>query len=131
MWRKAGAIAFLVLLVTITSALPARAVVVGDLLTHHPLVALWSNSGWGAHAEKISTRTSATVNDPASLLSPEAQNVPMPTDISVSPDNMTVEIVPIRLHVPTYVVFAVYLVGAILFYTLLVLVASPGPVEYY
>lgn len=125
---KVGAIWAVMLLATLVVALPARAVVIEDLVTHHPLVAFVSS--WGFSASESRVNPLATPNENSNLLSPEIRNLPAATD--VEPDDMTVEVVPIRLpKLPPSVVFALYLVGAFVFYTMLVLVAQPSPSEYY
>lgn len=124
MWGKTGAVAAIVLLVMCVVTLPARAIVVEDVVAQHPLVAFWSN--WSLSAGNTDT---ATPRDTPSSLSTDASTMPAQVERT---DNMTVEIVPLRLpQLPSYVVFAIYLIGALVFYTLLVLVAQPGPAEYY
>lgn len=129
MWGKTGAVAVIALVVC-AIALPARAIVIEDVVTQHPLIALVHN--WSVSAQETPVSTSPGVSEPSSLLLPNTHNLPAQSDVTVSPDNITVEIVPIRLpDLPTYAVFVIYLVGAMVFYTLLVLVAQPGPAEYY
>lgn len=98
---------------------PASAVVIEDIVANHPLVSL-VNSWSQPLAGEVSVSQSP------------AQTVAVPpSDVSVAPDNMTVEVLPVRLpSIPPAVVFLIYLVGALVFYTLLVLVAQPSPMEY-
>lgn len=122
-WGKIGAIGTIILAATWLLALPAKAIVIENLVAQRPFIALVNS--WDAPLQ-------ATGTEPARLLSGDTNGLPAQTGIVVSPDNMTVEIVPVRLpELPSYAVFAVYLVGALVFYTLLVLVAQPGPAEYY
>lgn len=123
MWGRISAIGLVVLAATWLPALPAKAIVIEDLLAQHPLVTLLNS--WDASGQAMRSNASVTATDPARLMSEE-------TGAVVSPDNMTVEVVPLRLpDLPTYAVFVIYLIGALVFYTLLVLVAQPGPAEYY
>lgn len=123
MWGKVGAMGLVVLAVGWLLASPAKAIVIEDLLAQHPLVTLLNS--WDASGQAMRSNASVTATDPARLMSEE-------TGAVVSPDNMTVEVVPLRLpDLPTYAVFVIYLIGALVFYTLLVLVAQPGPAEYY
>lgn len=125
-----GAVWAVILLAMLVVALPARAIVIEDLVAHHPLVAFVSS--WGASEDTSHTNLSVSPNEDNSLLSPELRDLPSATGVTTSTDNMTVEIMPIRLpKLPASVVFAFYLVGALVFYTLLVLIAQPGPSEYY
>ncbi len=127
---KVGALWAVILLGTLVLALPARAIVIEDLVTHHPLVAFVSS--WGASADESRTNPPTTASGDDSLLSPELRNLPVATGTAVSTDNTTVEVVPIRFpRLPASVVFALYLAGALVFYTLLILVAQPSPAEYY
>lgn len=123
---KSGAVWAIVLLATLSVALPARAVVIEDVVKSHPLIALVNS--WNTSAE-----TTSPVNlGSASALSDAPSALPAATGAAVASDEMTVEIVPIRLpRLPSQVVFALYLIGAFVFYTLLVLIAQPGPAEYY
>ncbi|MEJ5252783.1 MAG: hypothetical protein HPY54_16180 [Chthonomonadetes bacterium] len=124
MWGKTGAVATIVLMALCMVASPARAIVVEDVMAQHPLVAFWSN--WSLSAGNID---SPALRDMPSSLSTDASAMPAQVERT---DNMTVEIVPLRLpELPSYVAFAIYLIGALVFYTLLVLVAQPGPAEYY
>ncbi len=129
MIKQATRMLMLVAVSALALAVPARAIVIEDVLSHHPLVAFvgtWTSS---------SNSTAGAPSVPAGVVAPPSEsaldNLPMPASPSVSQDNMTVEVVPISLpKLPGYVVFAIYLVGAMVFYTMLVLVAQPGPSEY-
>lgn len=119
-----------ILVATLIVAMPASAVVIEDIVTHHPLVAFVSS--WGASEDTSHTNLSVSPNDDNGPLSPELRDLPSATGVATSTDNITVEIVPLRFpKLPASVVFAFYLVGALVFYTLLVLIAQPGPSEYY
>lgn len=123
---KIGTVWVIALLATLSVVLPARAVVIEDVVKSHPLIALVNS--WNASSE---TTPSSTLSSPGAL-SDEPGSLPAVMSPTVSPDDMTVEIVPIRLpKLPPQVVFALYLIGAFVFYTLLVLIAQPGPAEYY
>lgn len=123
MWGRIGAIGVAVLAATWLLALPAKAIVIEDLFAQHPLIALVNS--WDEPGQTTRSNALVTVAAPTQLMSEGTGTV-------VSPDNLTVEIVPIRLpDLPSYVVFVIYLVGALVFYTLLVLMAQPGPIEYY
>ena len=125
-----GALWAVILLATLVLALPARAIVIEDLVAHHPLVAFVSS--WGAPTNESRTDSSVALNTDSGLLSPELRDLPAATETAVSVDNMTVDVVPIRFpKLPASVIFALYLVGALVFYTLLILVAQPSPTEYY
>lgn len=127
---KIGAIGLIALVVTWLLALPVKAIVVEDLLAQYPPVALLNS--WDGSGQAMRSNALVTATDPARLMSEETSGLPVQTGTVVRPDDLTVEIVPIRLpDLPTYAVFAIYLVGALVFYTLLVLVAQPGPMEYY
>ncbi|GIV21412.1 MAG: hypothetical protein KatS3mg023_3163 [Armatimonadota bacterium] len=125
MRRAIGLVSVIVLLAVLGAVLPARAVVIEDVLKNHPLVALVNS--WNTPAETNPSVTLSQAGDTSEGLNAlPAANSPV-----VSPDDMTVEIVPIRLpKLPVQVVFALYLIGALVFYTLLVLIAQPGPAEY-
>lgn len=120
-------IVMLGILSTAVFAMPARAIVIEDALSHHPLVAFVS--AWTSN-EKTETPLPTSINEMMNPLSSTVSNLPTPDVSPVSSDDMTVEILPITLpRLPSYMVFVVYLAGAMLFYTLLVLVAQPGPAE--
>lgn len=125
-----GTMWIVILLAMLVIALPARAIVIEDVVAHHPLVALVSS--WGASTDESRTDSTVALNTDSSLLSPELRDLPAATETAVSVDNMTVDVVPIRFpKLPASVVFTLYLIGALVFYTLLILVAQPGPSEYY
>lgn len=125
-----GALWAVILLATLVLALPVRAIVIEDFMAHHPLVAFVSS--WGASTDEPRTDSTVVRNTDSGLLSPELRDLPVATDAAVSTDNMTVEVVPIRFpRLPASVVFGLYLAGALVFYTLLILVAQPSPAEYY
>lgn len=127
---KVGTTWAVILLATLVIVLPARAIVIEDLVAHYPLVAFVS--GWGASADESRTNPPEVLSEDNSLLSPGLRELSAATQTTVSPDDMTVEIVPIRFpRLPASVVFGLYLVGALVFYTLLILVAQPSPSEYY
>ena len=119
------AICALVLLTLGMPLAPAQATVIEDLMKHHPVVAL-------VNGRNTQTQT----NMPSTLgmesgTSAVAGTLPDARQPAVSPEDMTVEIVPLRVpELPTQVVFVIYLVGALVFYTLLILIAQPGPPEY-
>lgn len=98
---------------------PASAVVIEDIVANHPLVSLVNSWSQPLSGESLVSQ-------------PPAQTAGVTTnDVTVAPDNMTVEVLPVRLpSIPPAVVFLIYLVGALVFYTLLVLVAQPSPMEY-
>ncbi|MDW8291358.1 MAG: hypothetical protein RMM06_11605 [Armatimonadota bacterium] len=125
-----GAIrATLLLAATLFLAVPVRAIVIEDVVKHHPLVALVNS--WSVSVPTPAPDAEATLNATDSSLPEGAAELPVPAGTNVSPDNFTVEVVPLRLpDLPTSVVFVFYLLGALVFYTLLVLVAQPGPAEY-
>ncbi|MCL6474289.1 MAG: hypothetical protein K6U75_04440 [Firmicutes bacterium] len=126
MSKKVGAVGVIALFAVLGVVLPARAVVIEDIVKNHPIVA-WLN-GWNSSAGTAAPGSLSNVGD----TSAEPQGLPAANSPAVSRDNMTVEIVPIRLPtLPAHVAFALYLVGALVFYTLLVLIAQPGPAEYY
>ncbi len=129
MKKQLARIGVLVVLGALMLGAPAHAIVIENVLSHHPLVAFVNT--WASpsdNAVSAPPASVATIVDPASQ---DAGNLPVPPSPSVSKDNMTVEIVPISVpKLPTYVVFAIYLVGAMVFYTMLVLIAQPGPSEY-
>lgn len=126
---KIGAIGAVVLLAALITAMPAHAIVIEDVVTHHPLVAFVSS--WGSDSNQLRANAPAPLKEDNSLLPPELHNLTA-ANTNVAPDNMTVEVVPIHLpKLPASVVFMLYLVGAMVFYTLLVLIAQPGPAEYY
>lgn len=128
---KNGVTWVVMLLATLMVTLPARAIVIEDLVMHHPLVALVSSREAPAEGARASTPP-VPPTESGSLFSLGTHNLPTPADATVSPDNMTVEVIPIHLpKLPSYMVFGLYLVGATVFYTLLVLIAQPGPAEYY
>ncbi len=125
MSKKVGAVGVFVLFAVLGVVIPARAVVIEDIVKNHPLVTLLSS--WNTPAETTPSGTLSNAGTSAGVEGLPATNSP-----AVSRDNMTVEIVPIRLpRLPAQVAFALYLVGAVVFYTLLVLIAQPGPAEYY
>lgn len=127
---KIGAIVLIALVVTWLLALPAKAIVIEDLLAQYPLIALVNS--WEADGQSIGTNASSTGAELARLISEDTSAVPVQMGVVVSPDNLTVEIAPIHLPaLPAHAVFAIYLLGALVFYTLLVLMAQPGPAEYY
>lgn len=124
--KKIEAVGVIVLLAMLGVVLPARAVVIEDVVKNHPLIAIVSS--WSAPVE---TTPSGAIGNPAST-SDGLGSLPAANRPAVSPDDVTVEIVPIHLpKLPPQVVFALYLIGAFVFYTLLVLIAQPGPAEYY
>lgn len=121
-------IVMLGILSTAVFAMPARAIVIEDALSHHPLVAFVS--AWASSNEKTEAPLPTSINEMMNPLSSTVSNLPTPDVSPVSSDDMTVEILPITLpKLPSYMVFVVYLAGAMLFYTMLVLVAQPGPAE--
>jgi hypothetical protein len=126
MSRTIGLVGVIVLFAALGVVLPARAVVIEDVLKNHPLIALVNS--WNTPAETTPFVTLSQAGDTSEGLNAlPAVNSPV-----VSPDDMTVEVVPIHLpKLPAQVAFALYLVGALVFYTLLVLVAQPSPAEYY
>jgi len=126
MSRTIGLVGVIVLFAALGVVLPARAVVIEDVLKNHPLIALVNS--WNTPAETTPSVTLSQAGDTSEGLNAlPAVNSPV-----VSPDDMTVEVVPIHLpKLPAQVAFALYLVGALVFYTLLVLVAQPSPAEYY
>ncbi|MCS6829521.1 MAG: hypothetical protein RMM08_02650 [Armatimonadota bacterium] len=126
---KIGAIWTVILLATFITALPAHAVVIEEVVKHHPLVAFLNS--WSSPVNDSHANPPVTPKEDNSLLLPQFRDLST-TSTMVSTDNVTVEVVPIHVpKLPAAVVFAFYLVGALVFYTLLVLVAQPGPSEYY
>jgi hypothetical protein len=126
MSQKVGVVGVLILFAVLGVILPARAAVIEDIVKNHPIVALVNS--WNSSAETTSSVTPSNAGGAdVGVEGLSATNSP-----AISPDNMTVEIVPVRLPtLPAHVAFALYLVGALVFYTLLVLIAQPGPAEYY
>jgi hypothetical protein len=126
MSQKVGVVGVLMLFAVLGVILPARAAVIEDIVKNHPIVALVNS--WNSSAETTSSVTPSNAGGAdVGVEGLSATNSP-----AISPDNMTVEIVPVRLPtLPAHVAFALYLVGALVFYTLLVLIAQPGPAEYY
>jgi len=126
MGQKVGVVGVLILFAVLGVILPARAAVIEDIVKNHPIVALVNS--WNSSAETTSSVTPSNAGGAdVGVEGLSATNSP-----AISPDNMTVEIVPVRLPtLPAHVAFALYLVGALVFYTLLVLIAQPGPAEYY
>jgi hypothetical protein len=126
MSQKVGVVGVLMLFAVLGVILPARAAVIEDIVKNHPIVALVNS--WNSSAETTPSVTSSNAGGAdVGVEGLSATNSP-----AISPDNMTVEIVPVRLPtLPAHVAFALYLVGALVFYTLLVLIAQPGPAEYY
>jgi hypothetical protein len=126
MSKKVGAVGVILLFAMLGVVLPGRAAVIEDIVKNHPLFTLLNS--WHTPAETIPSATLSNAEGAAvGVEGLSATHSP-----AVSPDNMTVEIVPIRLPtLPAHVAFALYLVGALIFYTLLVLIAQPGPAEYY
>jgi hypothetical protein len=126
MSQKVGVVGVLILFAVLGVILPARAAVIEDIVKNHPIVALVNSWNSSAETTPSVTRSNAGGAD-VGVEGLSATNSP-----AISPDNMTVEIVPVRLPtLPAHVAFALYLVGALVFYTLLVLIAQPGPAEYY
>ena len=126
MSKKVGVVGVITLFAVLGVVLPARAVVIEDIVKNHPLVT-WLSS-WNSPAETAPSGTLSNAGDASAGL----EGLPAANRSAVSRDNMTVEIVPIRLPtLPAHVAFALYLVGALVFYTMLVLIAQPGPSEYY
>ena len=126
MSQKVGVVGVLILFAVLGVILPARAAVIEDIVKNHPIVALVNS--WNSSAETTPSVTPSNAGGAdVGVEGLSATNSP-----AISPDNMTVEIVPVRLPtLPAHVAFALYLVGALVFYTLLVLIAQPGPAEYY
>lgn len=126
MSQKVGVVGVLILFAVLGVILPVRAAVIEDIVKNYPIVALVNSWNSSAETAPSVTRSNAGGADVA-VEGLSATNSP-----AISPDNMTVEIVPVRLPtLPAHVAFALYLVGALVFYTLLVLIAQPGPAEYY
>lgn len=126
MRKTIGAVGGIMLFAVLGFVLPARAVVIEDVVKNHPLIAFLNS--WSTPAEATPSGTFSQAGD----ISEGLGALSTATSPVVSPDDMTVEIVPIRLpKLPAQVVFALYLIGALVFYTLLVLIAQPGPAEYY
>lgn len=124
-----GAMGAVVLLVTLLCAMPARAIVIEEVVKHHPLVVFMGEWRGAVQAPTPDAKTTLSPSD--NSLPTGAAGWLMPTGATVSPDNMTVEVVPLRIpDLPGSVVFVLYLLGALVFYTLLVLVAQPSPAEY-
>jgi len=117
-----GAIAAAALVAALLLTTRAQAITIEDVVKHHPFI-VFANS-WNLSGQAVQSA-------PTNLPSEGSPSLPMPAGAPVSPDDMTVEVVPVRLpDLPASVVFALYLLGALVFYTLLVLVAQPSPAEY-
>jgi len=115
--RRVGGTVWILMMVVF--ALPAQAIVIEEVVKHHPLV-VFVNSLNSAAILSTGESSDSAFGTPLEVTSP-----------AVAPDDMTVEVVPLRLpELPAQVVFSLYLLGALVFYTLLVLIAQPGLPEH-